>query len=540
MAATGFAPNLHQIPPVLHPPAAAAARRPATLAGMDDIGGPTLWQRLRRPSTLVFIGAGLLAADPLRWLVATWTDATYNREGLYVALAVALLAAWSGASALRREVPDARRALGLLIAAAAVRAAGQLLRVNVLGALTLAVDVYALATLAGLAHRRRAVSPGWLAALFALSLPLERVLQRVLGYGLQQLSATGACSALGLLDLEVVCQGTRILLDGQDLLVDLPCSGARGLVLLLTLFCGACAVARPDALRAARGLALTLLSAWAANVLRLVALALGLARGVPVMEAPWHELTGLVALALGAAPVLWWARRANRAEAFDFALPIAARPLCDRDLRYRASRGLPLLFVAAALVIVNLPARPVDVARAMAPPVLPAALGQWTANPLPLSAAEQAYFTRYGGAAARASYGPHGLLLVSTSAPLRHLHAPDECLRNAGHDVRYVGVRRGALPSALYRSVDADGRRWRIAVSYVASDGAWATSVAEAVWRWLRGGRGAVTWTMVQRITPWDVAEPELADWDHAVARALDLPARPGAEETLHRTPDFT
>ena len=514
---------------------------------MQDIGGPTLWQRLRRPSTLVFLGAGLLAADPLRWLVATWTDATYNPEGLWVALAVAALALWSFSSARRGEAPDRTRALWLLVIAASVRAAGQLLGVNVLGAMTLALDVFALATLAGLAQRRRAVSPGWLAALFALSLPLERVLQRALGYGLQQLSAAGACSTLGLLDFEVACKGTRILLDGQDLLVDLPCSGARGLVLLLTLYCAACAVTRPDALRAARGLVLTLAAAWAANVLRLVLLALGLAGGVPVMEAPWHELTGLATLALGAAPVLWWARRARRGEAFDFAPPIAARPLCDRSVPYRAPRGLPFLFLAGALVIVNLPARPLDVARAMAPPALPAVLGEWTARPLPLSAVERAYFTRYGGAAARASYGPHGLLLVSTSAPLRHLHAPDECLRNSGHAVRYVGVRRGAMPTALYRSVDADGQRWRIAVSYVSSDGRWATSVAEVVWYWLRADRARArkpfrvpTWTMVQRIAPWDLPEQDSAAWDAAVVRALDLPPEAGSEDTLHRTPtDF-
>ena len=40
---------------------------------------PALWQRLRRPSTLGFLGAGLLAADPLRWLASTWTDATPGR-----------------------------------------------------------------------------------------------------------------------------------------------------------------------------------------------------------------------------------------------------------------------------------------------------------------------------------------------------------------------------------------------------------------------------------------------------------------------------
>ena len=505
---------------------------------MEDIGGPTPWQRLRRPSTLVFLGAGLLAADPLRWLVATWTDATYNPEGLWVALAVAALALWSFSSALRREPPDTTRALWLLVIAASVRAAGQLLRVNVLGALTLALDVFALATLAGLAHRRRAVSPGWLAALFALSLPLERALQRVLGYGLQQLSAGGACTALEWLDFNVVCQGTRILLDGQDLLVDLPCSGARGLILLLTLYCAACAVTRPDALRAARGFVLTLAAAWAANVLRLVALALGLARGVPVMEAPWHELTGLAALALGAAPVLWWARRTKKGtHTFFTHRSIDDRLAGEKGVRpHFSTRGLPFLFLACALVIVNLPARPVDVARAMPAPVLPLVLGEWTSNPLPLSAAEQAYFTRYGGAAARAEYGPHGLLLVSTSAPLRHLHAPDECLRNAGFEVRYVGVRRGALPTAIYRSVDAEGRRWRVAVSYVGSDGAWATSVAEAVWRWMRSGH-ASTWTMVQRITPWDIPEADSAAWDAAVARSLDLPLASGVEETLHRTP---
>lgn len=516
---------------------------------MQEIQGhgfaPALWQRLRRPSTLVILAAGLLAADPLRWLFTTWTDATYNPEGLWVALAAAALALWSGLSARRRELggPASSRALWLLAGAAAVRAAGQLLRVHVLGAMTLAVDVYALATLAGLGQRRRAVSPGWLAALFALSLPLERVLQRVLGYGLQQLSAAGACSALGAMDFEVVCKGTRILLDGQDLLIDLPCSGARGLVLLLTLYCGACALVRPDLVRAARGFALTVFAAWAANVLRIVALALGLARpqwlaGASVMEAPWHELIGLVALTLGAAPILWWARRHSASEPVELALPLAARPLCDRRVSHRAPRGLPFLFFACALLVVQLPARPVDVARAMPAPVLPAALGGWTSNPLPLSAAEQDYFTRYGGAAARAAYGPHGLLMVSTSAPLRHLHAPDECLRGSGHEVRYVGVRHGALPSAIYRSVDPSGRRWRVSVSYVASDGAWATSVAEAAWRWLQHAGAPQTWTMVERTAPWELPEDEVAAWDADVARALDLPPQTGAEEIFHQPPD--
>jgi hypothetical protein len=113
--------------------------------------------------------------------------------------------------------------------------------------------------------------------------------------------------------------------------------------------------------------------------------------------------------------------------------------------------------------------------------------------------------------------------------------------------VRYVGVRRGALPTAIYRSVDAQGQHWRVSVSYISSDGQWATSVAEAVWYWLRADRARArkpfrtpTWTMVQRIAPWDLPEEDGAAWDAAVARALDLAPAAGApdiEETLHRTP---
>jgi hypothetical protein len=56
---------------------------------MQDIGGPTLRQRLRRPSTLVFLGAGLLAADLLRRL-APWTDATLAALSLVLLLGALL------------------------------------------------------------------------------------------------------------------------------------------------------------------------------------------------------------------------------------------------------------------------------------------------------------------------------------------------------------------------------------------------------------------------------------------------------------------
>ena len=174
-----------------------------------------------------------------------------------------------------------------------------------------------------------------------------------------------------------------------------------------------------------------------------------------------------------------------------------------------------------AVAIVSQPARPVDVARPQAAPWLPSSIAGATAQHSALSAQELDYFTRYGGGAARASYGEHSLLLVRTSAPLRHLHAPDECLRGQGHRVRYLGQTHEPAPTALYRSVDSQGRRWRIAVTFVSDRGHATTSVGHAVWLWL--GQRGTTWTMVQRISPWDADPASTDDWESHVARAFDL-----------------
>ena len=79
-------------------------------------------------------------------------------------------------------------------------------------------------------RRVRAVSPFWLAVGFAFALPLERILQRSIGFLLQEVSAQGACGMLSVFFNDVRCAGVRITVDGADVLVDLPCSGARSLI----------------------------------------------------------------------------------------------------------------------------------------------------------------------------------------------------------------------------------------------------------------------------------------------------------------------
>lgn len=500
------------------------------------------------------IGAGpvlltaalLLALDPALWLLRTWRDAAYNPQGFWVALAVVALFLWSWASEQQPGSEQNRRyAFALLAFSALVRLAGQLLRVNVIGALTLAIDVYALATLAGLRTRQRAVSPFWLSILFAGALPLERIAQRLVGYGLQQLSASGACEILGWFTDHLQCFGTRLVLGGQDLLVDLPCSGARGLMLVLMLYAGLCAVKRPSWPQALLGFLLAPAGALLANTLRIVVLAVGLAHApqLDLMNGFAHEVLGVMALVFAALPVLLWARRCSplplreRGWGRGMATSAARTPPLPNPLprgEREHARGWAWLLLGFSIVAISVPARPVDVARPLPPPAPPEVIGAHVAQPQVLDALEHAYFARYGGGASKAAYGPYGLLLVSTSAPLRHLHAPDECLRGGGYRVEYLGLEHAGLSSALYRATAADGQRWRVAVSYVSDRGETSASVGEAVWRWLRNP--GATWTMVQRIAPWDVADPERHDWEAALLRALDLPVAP--VHLVHRVPD--
>jgi exosortase/archaeosortase family protein len=266
----------------------------------------------RLTGALFLVGAIILAVEPLLWLVRTWTEPAYDSPGGWIFLVAAGLFAWSVTSPLAGERPSTRHALWLLGITALVRLASQLLALNVLGALALVIDVYALSVLAGLAHRKRAVSPLWIAGLFAFSLPVERIFQRLIGYALQHVSAAGSCGILGMIFDDVACSGVEIMLAGKQVLVDLPCSGARGLVLLSVLFCGLAAVARPTARQALAGLGLAVLSALVANSIRIAALAIGLAFpqvvGVDVMATPWHDLIGLAALAFGLVPLVMWAR----------------------------------------------------------------------------------------------------------------------------------------------------------------------------------------------------------------------------------------
>lgn len=488
------------------------------------------------PGLIFGTAAGVLAYEPVRWLIQTWQDPAYDSKGFLIFMVCAGLFLWSTTSPRKLSFPDNTRwALILLSATALLRLAGQVFAVNIIGALALVIDVYALATLAGVQHRERPISPGWLAVCFLFALPLERVVQHTVGFGLQSLSAGSACLILGGLFDNVSCHGVRILINHKDVLVDLPCSGARTL-LLLQLFYAACmTVVRPNLTSGLFGFCVTLFSSLWINIFRIMALAVGIAYpemvfGMDVMAEPGHSLLGLVALALGCLPILLWARFTedtlkphnlfadpNSKETF---LPAKAISFVFHKFKTHPL-AMALGFLILAGGIVNLPRTPIDVARPDIKISLPLMIDNLEAVPSPLLPKEKVYFTQYGGAAAKASYGDNGLLLIQTSSPLRHLHSPDECLRGLGFEVQHLGVSYDTIPTAVYKATTVEGQSYRIAVSFISDQGHTTSNVSEAVWHWMQGSKGV--WSAIQRISPWEQDALITRRWDRAVLAALDI-----------------
>ena len=480
------------------------------------------------PKFIFGMAALALAIEPILWLVRTWGDPSYGSSGFIVFCVCAGIFLWSITSDRVNPKVNLRLPLFLLTISSLTRLVGQVLAINVIGAITLVLDVYAIGHLAAVGFRKRPISSGWLAICFAFSLPLERIIQRTIGYGLQSVSADGACLFLGNIFDNVHCNGIRILINHQDVLVDLPCSGARALILILLFYSACMSICRPGLAKGIAGFGITLLSGILVNVLRITFLATGIAypnyfMGIDVMQAPWHDLSGLLFLGIGCLPVIYWALLVYQPNP----LQGISNEKKERRVVNQSVQINPLFpalgFLVLAFLIINLPRNPIDVAKPNIKINLPLWIHGSIATPVPLLPKEKTYFMKYGGAAAKAIYGEHGLLIVKTSAPLRHLHSPEACLRGLGFKVQYKGVSHKILPTAIYKATAPDGTSYRVAVSFVSNQGHVVSNVSEAVWKWMQHPGG--TWSAIQRISPWNLEEVESNQWDHAVKAAMDIRA---------------
>lgn len=494
-----------------------------------------------------------MAIEPIAWLVNSWLDPAHDSQGGWVFLLCAGLFVWSISSEMTasplkdsQSCTQHKKAIILLLGTACIRGMGQIFAVNVLGAVALAIDVYAIGLLVNLGERKNALSAGWLAVLFAFSLPIERILQRLLGFGLQHLSADGACFVLrGFFD-SVQCAGIRILLAGRDVLVDLPCSGVRSITLLCLLYATLMCVFRPSLLRGLLIGGVTLASALVANIIRISFLATFIAYpekigGIDVMAQPYHDLIGLFCLTLAALPLVCLSGRASSGDtastdrspiALAIEVKIAKAILLRPYLTRRNDKFIAFGFVILAAVIVSLPRKPLDISNTRTALNLPTYLNGQVAQAIELSQQEQNYFTQYSGTALKRRYGDSNVLLIRTNSPLRHLHTPDDCLRGLGFDVQYQGIHYQPLPTAIYIATAKNGAQWRVAVSFYSDSGQFTTNVSEVVWRWLQQPHS--TWYALQRITPIYIPESEATAWDNALFAALDLNTQEIRHVTSH------
>ena len=494
-------------------------------------------------STARNLSLGLLAAalayEPAVWLMGTWVRPGYEGLSFLPCITVLALATWSYTSGLveprcgqdmrhRRSVQLGVLTLG---AATTLRLAAQILDINVVGALLLCVDVYGIAQLLNLGRRSRAVSPLWLAVLFAFCLPLEPMLQRVFGFAMQQVSADLACQLLGVAYSDLHCHGTRISIQGLDVFVDLPCSGAKLLSTAGFIFSLLAACYRPSGRSSVLLVPLLLLTVWVVNAVRISILAAGLAEteslGFSVMHPVVHELIGLFCTGLVALALYNFFRRAephtpNRVRVSANQIMFARQLPSWLPLSWLVSlRGQTLVLFALlplALSIGAIKSQPLDVTSSLPPLQAPAVVADFVAQKHPLTQQEQRYFETYGGVATRVSYGPYGLLTVGTASPLRHLHDPAVCMTANGFEVTLVGTDHPNR-STVYRALHDELGEYFLLVSYLSADGDVATSISEVVWRWLQRPSA---WTMVQRIIPAH-ALPKSEAWDMSIRRAFNV-----------------
>lgn len=466
-----------------------------------------------------------LAWEPALWLVRSWVQPGYAGLGWLPCLAVFALLVWSWSSKPTHNAPPRVSGFVILLVTAGLRLFSQLIDINVVGALLLCVDIFALALIARVEQRQRPLSAPWLALLFAFCLPLEPMLQRVLGFGLQQVSAQLACGMLALGFEQLSCAGTRITVQGVDVFVDLPCSGARllsngGFMLALLG-----AVKRPRLPASVLLVGVFLVLVLVVNALRIALLGAGIAHadwlGFSVMSPPWHEAIGLLGVVVIACALYAFMNLLNSSTSThtpDLPCLSSSQPQRRPATDHRRQALLLLALFPLALSIGAIKPRPLDVTPPLPPLQAPAVAADFIAQPQPLTAQEQLYFTSYGGSASRLRYGPHTLLLVTTASPLRHLHDPAICMSANGYAVELIGTDH-SRGTTVYRARHADLGEYFLLVSYVSADGRVATSISEVVWHWLRQPS---RWTMVQRIVPLEFLN-QSAPWDDSVRRAFNV-----------------
>ncbi len=430
--------------------------------------------------------AALAAWPSWLWAVRRLGDGSDDPLGI-IALAALGLLLWRDRSGLRAQPRPVWLALaaGLLLVAAFSQSLLPPLLRGLISVLALLLVVLGL----------RAPGQPWLAwlGLGFLSLPLLSSLQFFVGYPLRVITAEVSAWLLRLGPWSVERQGSALLVDGQWVMVDAPCSGIQ---MAWVGYFSACTLAAwlrlPDRLLLRR-LPLVGMLVLGGNILRNTLLVWG-ESGVSEFPGWAHEGVGLLVFAAVYGMIL----RVIGRRSFD--TPALGVSACSAP-----PTSVQAAFLGALLLAMIWPllAPGSASAKVSAPHEWPIQFEGRLLQPLALSPVEQRFAEDFPGQLGRFSDGQRSIVLRQVLRPTRKLHPAEDCFRAIGYRVEQTQLRKRVGAEGLQRCfvVTRDGVKLQVC-DYI-QDAAGQSFSDTSAWYWSAlSGRSTGPWLAVTLASP--------------------------------------